>query len=356
MESIEALALISGKVEEEILVRNEYLAAENEILKSKIKGRIVFKDTERIRLAKIGKRMGLKALKDIAFIVKPETILAWNRKLIAKKYDGSEFRKYPGKPRINKELENLVIKFAEENPSWGYGRIAGALLNLGFKICKQTVGNILTRKGIPPAPMRDYDSNWSKFIKAHQGIIAACDFFTTEVITPADLVTYYVLFFIHIDSRKIHIAGITPNPNEEWMRQIARNVTMAEWGFLSSSEYLIHDRDSKFCNSFCNIIKSGGVKPLKLPHQSPNLNAFAERFILSLKSECMAGLIFFGEKSLLKALNEYTTHYHHERNHQGKENRLLFPSDEYNHESRIGKIKCRSRLGGKLKYYYREAA
>ncbi len=158
MEPLEALALISGQVEEEVLIRNEYLAAENEILKSKLKGRIVFKDRERIRLAKIGKQLGLKALKDIACIVKPETILGWHRTLIAKKFDGSEFRKYPGKPKINAELENLVIRFAEENPSWGYGRIAGALSNLGFKICKQSVGNILDRNGIPPAPNRARDT------------------------------------------------------------------------------------------------------------------------------------------------------------------------------------------------------
>ena len=151
--------------------------------------------------------MGLKALKDVTWIVKPETILGWHRKLIAKKFDGSEFRKYPGKPKINPELENLVIQFAEENPSWGYGRIVGALSNLGFKICKQSVGNFLNRYGVPPAPNRTHDMTWSTFIKNHQDIIAVCDFFTTEVITPAGLITYYVLFFIHIGSRKVHIAG-----------------------------------------------------------------------------------------------------------------------------------------------------
>ena len=115
-----------------------------------------------------------------------------------------------------------------ENPSWGYNRIVGALSNLGYKVCKQSVGNILTRNGIPPAPNRDRDTNWSTFIKSHQDVIAACDFFTTEVITPAGLITYYVLFFIHIGTRKVQIAGVTPHPDEEWMKQIARNVTMAD--------------------------------------------------------------------------------------------------------------------------------
>ena len=127
--------------------------------------------------------------------------------------------------------------------------------------------------------------------------------------------TYFVLFFIHLSSRKVHIAGITPHPNEEWMRQIARNVTMADYGFLSNCKYLIHDRDSKFCNSFCGIIKSGGVKPLKLPPRSPNLNSFSERWVLSVKSEVISGLIFFSEESLRQTLKEYIIHYHVERNH-----------------------------------------
>jgi len=146
------------------------------------------------------------------------------------------------------------------------------------------------------------------------------------VITPVGLITYFVLFFIKLGSREVYIAGITPRPDEEWMKQMSRNLTMADLGFLNGIKYLVHDRDTKFCKSFCGIIKSGGVEPLKLPPQSPNLNAFAERWVLSIKSECIPGLIFFGEESLLQALKEYIIHYHEERNHQGKENRLLFPA------------------------------
>ncbi len=137
---------------------------------------------------------------------------------------------------------------------------------------------------------------------------------------------------------------------------MARNITMADWGFLSGCRYLIHDRDSKFCKSFCGIIKSGGVYPLKLPPRSPNLNCFSERWVLSVKSECISGLIFFGVESLLKALKEYTIHYHQERNHQGKENRLLFPAQDFNPDKKESKIACRSRLGGVLKYYFQRAA
>ena len=315
MKMVEAMALVSGRVEEEILLRNEYLAIENEILKSKINKPLQLNNHERIRLAKIGKRIGLKALREIVCIVKPETIMEWFRRLVAKKFDGSMFRKYAGRPRINRELESLIIKFAEENPSWGYDRIIGALSNLGYEVSDQTVGNISKRNGIPPVPNRNQNTTWSSFIKNHQDVIAACDFFTTEVITPFGLITYYVLFFIHIGSREVHIAGITPHPNERWMKQIARNITMDGFGGLSNLKYLIHDRDSKFCKSFRSIIAEMGIKPIRLPPQSLKMNFFAERFVRSIKEECLCKLIFFGEESLRKALTEYVSHYHQERNH-----------------------------------------
>jgi putative transposase len=254
--------------------------------------------------------MGLKALKDIACIVKPETIMKWFRKLVAKKFDGSVNRGMAGLPRIDAEIEKLIIRFAQENPNWGYDRIVGALSNIGFKVSDQTVRNVLKRNGIPPAPERKKDSTWSEFIKSHQDVLAACDFFTTEVTTPAGLITYYVLFFIHVGSRRVYIAGATPNPDEKWMKQVARNVTTADWGFLEGCRYLIHDRDSKFCESFQKIIKSFDIEPIKLPARSPNLNSYSERWVLSIKSECLSKLIFFGEQSLWRVLKEFVNHYH----------------------------------------------
>ena len=357
MDAIEALTLVSGHVSEEILIRDEYLAAENEILKSKLKGRIVFKDTERIRLARIGIQMGLKALKDVACIVKPETILGWYRKLIAQKFDGSVFRKYPGRRKINAEIESLVIQFAEENPSWGYSRIAGALSNLGFKICRQSVGNILIRNGIPPAPNRDRETNWSKFIKTHQNVIAACDFFTTEVITPVGLITYYVLFFIHLGSRKVHLAGITPHPNEGWMKQMARNVTMDCCGFLSECRYLIHDRDSKFCKSFDRIIKFGGVEPLKLPSQSPNLNGVAERWILSSRSDVLNHVIVLNEDHLRRLLRDYVDYYNNDRCHLSLNRDSPSRRSVQAKPSEVDRVISLPKLGGlQHRYEWRRAA
>jgi transposase len=356
MEAVEAFALVAGHVDQELLLRNEYLAAENEILRSKLSGRPRLTNSERIRLAKLGKRLGLKALKDVAAIVKPETILTWYRKLVAKKFDGSAKRAKSGRPRVNQEVEKLVLRMVEQNPTWGYDRVAGALSNLGHDLSDETVGNILRRNGVPPAPRRKPDIPWSEFIERHQDVIAACDFFTTEVFTPMGLMTYYVLFFIKIGSREVHIAGVTQHPNESWMKQVARNVTMEEWGFLCGQRYLIFDRDSKFCSSFRRLIRLAGIKPIRLPPMSPNLNAYAERYVRSAREECLSQLVLFGEEGLRWALREFVAHYHEERNHQGKDNVLLFPSAERPALSAGDAIGCKQRLGGMLKYYYRDAA
>jgi hypothetical protein len=174
------------------------------------------------------------------------------------------------------------------------------------------------------------------------------------VLTLRGLVTYYVLFFIHLESRRVRIAGITVHPDEAWMKQVARNATMDDRGALRDCRYLLHDRDTKFTRSFRAIIASGRVEPLALPARSPNLNAHAERWVRSVKEECLSKVILFGERSLRRALSEYVEHFHAERNHQGKGNVLLFPRDM--NRRRQGRVRCRERLGGLLRYYHREAA
>ena len=253
-------------------------------------------------------------------------------------------------------MESLVVRMAKENPSWGYDRIVGAMANLGYKLSDQTVGNILGRQDIPPAPKRKHTTNWKDFIRTHLEVLAGTDFFTVEVVTLKGLITYYVLFFIHLESRKVCLAGMTPHPDEEWMKQIGRNVTMEQLGFLANCRYLLHDRDGKFCPSFDEIIESGNVKPISLPARSPNLNAFSERWVKSVKEECLSRLILFGESSLRRALQQYLNHYHEERNHQGKDNKLLFPRQTLLVDGDQGSVQCEERLGGLLKYYYRQAA
>ena len=348
------LAYITGTVDQELLLRNEYLVAENRILKNQIKGRLLLSDPEKKTLAEIGHRLGRKALADVANAAKPDTILGWFRKLVAQKFDGSKVCRKAGRPQLSPEVEQLIVRMAKENLGWGYDKIAGALANLGHTVSDQTIGNVLKRHGTAPAPERKRTTTWTQFIRRHMAVLAATDFFSVEVLTLRGLVTYYVLFFIHLESRKIEIAGITANPHEVWMRQIARNVTMDEWGFLRNCRYLIHDRDTKYTESFRTVIESGQVKPIKLPARSPNLNAYAERWVRSVKEECLSNLILVGEGSLRRALHEYLPHYHEERNHQGKGNVLLFP--KVTPSPREQPVQCRERLGGLLRYYHREAA
>jgi transposase InsO family protein len=297
---------------------------ENCLLRNQITGRVRLSDGERKTLAELGQKLGRQALKDVAKIVKPDTILAWHRQLVAQKFDGSTQRKAPGRPKIDQELEACVVRMAQENRSWGYDRIVGALANLGYTISDQTVGNILKRHGLPPAPERKTTTTWKEFIRTHLDVLVATDFFTAEVWTLGGLVTYYVLFFIHLGSRKVHVAGVTPSPNAVWMAQVARNITMDAWGFLSPGQYLIHDRDGKYCPAFQHVIEAAGVKRVPLPPRSPNLNAYAERWVRSVKEECLSRLILCGEASLRYALTQYVTHFHAERHHQGKGNVLLF--------------------------------
>jgi len=251
-------------------------------------------------------------------------------------------------------IVDLVLQMAHENPSWGYTRIQGALANLGHQVGRGTIANILKENGIGPAPERDAHTRWSTFLKAHWECSTATDFLSVEVFTIKGLITQYILFFIDIASRSVHVAGITPHPDNSWMTQIARNITDARDGFLRDKKYLLLDRDTKYSDAFRAILVRDGIQVIRLPPRSPNLNAFAERFVRSIKEECLNRMIFVGQASLRHAITQYLTHYHWERNHQGLDNRLLKPL------GMVGKphapVKRRERLGGMLSYYYRAAA
>jgi transposase InsO family protein len=251
------------------------------------------------------------------------------------------------------ELEKLVVRLAKDNPGWGYDRIVGALANLGHQLCDQTVGNILRRHGLGIAPERKRQTTWAEFIRRHKQVLWATDFFAVEVWSAAGLVTTYVLFFIHLQTRKVVLGGLTLSPNEAWVKQIARNVTGVT-GQLSNARYLIHDRDSKYSAGFDCILEGAGIEPLKLPPRSPNLNAYAERWIRSVKSECLDHLILFGHRSLAYVLQEYLAHFHQERNHQGLDN--LIPCPDPRLVQKAGSVTKAERLGGLLQFHYRQAA
>jgi putative transposase len=268
--------------------------------------------------------LGRKLLAEVASIVTPETLLAWHRKLIAQNYDGSAQRG-PGRPRIAQEIEALVVRLAEENRDWGYRRIQGALSHLGHELARSTIADILKRRGIEPAPERNRRTTWQEFLARHWDLIVAADFFTVEVWTRKGLQRFMILFFLDLSTRQVEIAGLASIANGLWMAQIGRRVTDAVDGILNGKRYLIHDRDPLFTAEFLRLLAGVGVESVKLPPQSPNLNAHAERFVRSIKESCLDRLILFGEQSLRTAVSQFVTHYHQERPHQGLGNRLIRP-------------------------------
>ncbi|MBN1652911.1 MAG: transposase [Deltaproteobacteria bacterium] len=348
------LAFLAGWVNRSQQALIDYLQTENEIYREKLRGkRIRFTDDQRRRLAVKAKALGRKALSKIDSIVTPDTLFRWYQKLIAEKYDGSRNRG-PGRPRSSDDITDMIVQMAKENPTWGYTRIVGALKNLGITICRTTVKHILNEHGIEPAPKRGKGMSWATFIKVHFGEIVATDFFTVEVLRPFGLVRYYVLFVIDIETRRVHIAGIVHQVYNEWMKQIARNLTDVVDGFLLEKRYVIHDRDPLFTDAFRRILDDFGVKPLRLPAQSPNLNSYAERFILSIRSECLNKIILFSESQLRRVVTSYVEHYHFERPHQGLDNELIEKGNAIANPNSA--IKRKERVGGLLNYYYREAA
>jgi putative transposase len=350
------LVAIAGWMNQRQLQVIEYLREENRVLREQLgEHRLRFNDDQRRRLAVRAKGLGRKLLAQVASLVTPDTLMAWHRKLIAEKYDGHDKRS-PGRPRTREELEGLVVRMAEENRIWGYRRMQGAMSNLGYKLARSTIAGILRRHGIEPAPERSRKGTWKEFLTQHWELIVAADFFTVEVLTARGLKRFLVLFFIDLCTRRVEIAGIASKANGLWMAQIGRNATDAVDGILNGKRYLIHDRDPLFTTEFQTILASVGVTAVKLPPQSPNLNAYAERFVRSIKESCLDRLIFFGEASLRKAIQNFILHYHEERNHQGKGNQLLFHRAVRAVSPHHGIVQCQQRLGGLLKYYHREAA
>lgn len=348
------LHVFAGWVSRQQLDVIDYLCEDSRVLREQLGGRRLWlTDAQRRRLAVKGKAIGRKALEEVACIVTPDTILRWYRRLIARKYDGSK-RRGPGRPRTANAIAELIVRMAKESPTWGYTRIRDALGNLGHEIGRNTVKRILLEHGIEPAPERSRRTPWKAFLKAHWDSLAAADFFTVEVLTLGGLLRYSVYFVMELKTRWVHIAGIYCLPCERWMKQIARNLTDAVDGFLRDARYIILDRDPLYTAVFRRMLKDSGVKVVPLPARSPNLNAQAERFVLSIKSECLNRMIPLGENPLRSAITEFMLHYHGERHHQGLGHRLLEPDETADRSA--GSVACRERVGGMLRYYYRKAA
>lgn len=346
------IAVVSGWITRQQLEVLEYLREENRVLKRQIgKRRLKLTDEDRRRLAIRGKALGRKALGEFASIVTPDTLLRWHRQLIAAKWTYAS-KKRRGRPAVMKEIAELAVRMAKENPTWGYRRIQGALAVVGHRVAHNTVKKILREHGIDPAPERSKKTTWSQFLRTHWDVLGGADFFTVEVWMPKGLVTFYVFFVIELRSRAVRILGWTPNPDRLFMRQVALELAEHERPFPTMRRLII-DRDSKYTKEFEEILAEAEIEIVKIPARSPNCNPHAERFVRSAGEECLDRVILFGENSLRRALRQYETHFVRERSHQGIGNRLVSPDPS---DSGTGNIECRPRLGGLLRFYRRAAA
>lgn len=285
-----------------------------------------------------------------AFKYSPETFLRWYQRLVAQKYTADKPGRRRGRSRTDPETVTLVVRMAGENPGWGLRRIVGELKKIGIRVSKSTVARILAAYGIEPSPKRR--RTWRNFLDQQWHSMAAADLFTVEVLQGWGVKRVRVLLIMRLATRKVHIAGIVAEPYQKWTGQIARNETDEDHGFLREGDYLIHDRATVFGAHFRKTLAAGGVTAVPLPPRSPNLNAYMERVIRTIREECLDHFIIFSERHPEVLLHEYLTHYHNERPHQGLNNELIVKR----RQETTGLIQKHSRLGGLLNHYSRRAA
>jgi putative transposase len=245
-----------------------------------------------------------------AFVVRPETLLRWHRRLAARR--STYPQRGPGRPAIEREVRELIIRLARENRSWGYVRIVGELRKLGFDVSATLVRNVLGRAGVPPAPQRDRLS-WSAFLRTQGEVILACDFFTVDTVWLRRL---YVLVFLSIGSRRVEYLACTSHPNTAWMLQQARNLLMELDDQDRQVRFLIHDRDAKFPRAFDALLESDGINVLRTPFRAPNANAHMERWVGTVRRECIDRLLILGRRQLEHILRVYVRHYNRHRPHR----------------------------------------
>ena len=330
-------------------------------LQRKFNSPIIPKPVEKISLAVLTTRLkrithrSANQLRDVIRIFQPETVLRWHRELVRRKWTYPHMNK-GGRPSISKELQELIIRLAQENPRWGYGKIQGELVKLNFKVSQSTVRNILDRHDIQPAPVRNGSIGWRYLMTHYKDQILACDFFTIETIR---LQTIYVLFFIELGTRRIHFAGCTEKPGAIWVTQQARQLI---WDLDDSSQtfrFLIHDHDTKFSSLFDNVFISESINIIHTPFQSPKANSFAERWVRSVREECLDHILIkaspvspgINQNHLRRVLKEYVNYYNHHRPHQGINQQFPISGPMLN---RNGPVRRRNILGGIIHDYHRQ--
>lgn len=344
------LAVLCGWLQREQEDVIAFLREENRVLKARLNGqRLLLHDGKRRRLAQLGHRLRRPVLASVVTIVTPDTILRWHRELVARKWTYGTAG--GGRTGLQARIHALVVRMATENPTWGYTRIQGALQNLGHHVGRSTVARILKGAGIPPS--RERPMTWRTFVRAHWPALVAADFFTTEVWTARGLVTYYTAFVIELETRRVQMLGSTPHPDSDFVVQAVRGLLAEAGSLLREGRILICDRDPKWTPAMEALLTAAGVRVVRTPAAAPNCNAHAERFVGSIKEECLDRIVPVGEWHLRRTIREFVEHYHAERNHQGIGNALL----ERPPMQRItGAVRCRQRVGGILSHYYRAAA
>jgi len=325
----------------------QYLKAENEILRAKLPKRVTVTRAARRRLLKLGQKIG-PAIKHLITIVTYRTFLRWVAGDKAGRGPGNR-----GRPRTDEEICEIIIRLAKEN-GWGYTRILGELKKLGIRrVSRSTVINVLKQHGLDPGPQRG-EGSWDEFLKIHAKTLWACDFLSKKVWTKWGLAEFYILFFVHVGSRRVYVSGMTTHPDTAWVAQQAKNfgIHLAEQG--QEATHLIHDRDKKFTAQFDAMLEAAGTEIRKPNPKSPNLNAFAERWAQSVQVECLDHFVVLGEDHLRHIVGEYVAYFNAERPHQAMDNYTLTRSAE--EAPSEGEILCQERLGGLLRHYYRAAA
>jgi putative transposase len=351
------LLILAGATQRELARYVRYLKTENKILRSKLPTRVDITPRERNRLIRFGAKLG-RALNELVTIVHPDTLRRWIR-------EDRKGRRRPvpkrGRRRTADNIRKLILMLAKDN-GWGYMRILGELRKLNIRsVCRNTVKNILKVNGFDTGPKRGLGT-WDEFIKIHAATLWQCDFFTKRIVTPKGLRDAFVLVFLHVQTRRVFVTPATQHPGEAWVKKQAevflKHVKKTKLG----ADIVMHDRDTKLTASFDTALTAGGLRVQKSPFRSPNTCAFIERFIHTIRQECLHFFIVFGERHLNYLVGQFIQHYHEERPHQGLDNvvpvRKGYQRKTTDEPSSVplSAIGCTTRLGGLLKHYYRKAA
>jgi len=346
--SVFALVMLLGRSDQskelEILVLRRELA-----VLQRQSGRPRFAPADRALLAALSRALPRAGWS--TFSVRPETLLRWHRQLVARRWTYAHRK--PGRPPLERPRRELILRLARENPHWGYQRIAGELKSLGLAVSATTVRKVLIRAGLPPAPERTRQS-WRSFLRQQAATTLACDFFTVETLT---LQRLYVLFFISLATRRLEFITCTPNPDGAWVAQQARNLVMLLGEQEPRFRLLIHDRDTKFSGAFEEVFRSEGIEVIRTPIQAPNANAFAERWVRTVRGDCLDRIFILGRRHLVQVLRVYSKHYNEHRPHRAL--RLAPPAGGNPvacDRTPAASVVCRHDLLGGLIHEYKRAA